>query len=66
MDLLEFRLRLADNLINIGKVDTPKRPRGRLRECSSSDDSPSNLPTRVTPSKYNSREVRPFYETKMD
>jgi len=54
---------LADNLINVGKVDTPERPRGRPRECSSSDNSPSPLPTR---GKYNSREVRPFYETKTD
>jgi len=63
MDLLEFRLRLADNLINVGKVNTPKRQRGRPREDSSFENSPSPTPKRA---KYNSREVRPFYETKTD
>ncbi|KAL4142153.1 hypothetical protein QTP88_004670 [Uroleucon formosanum] len=63
MDLLEFRLRLADNLINVGNVNTPKRQRGRPREDSSLENSPSPSPTRA---KYNSREVRPFYETKTD
>jgi len=63
MDLLEFRLRLADNLIYVGKVDTPKIPRGCPRECSSLENSPSPSPTR---GKYSSREVRLFYETKTD
>jgi len=63
MDLLEFRLRLADNLINVGNVNTPKRQRGRPREDSLLENSPSPSPTRA---RYNSREVRPFDETKTD
>lgn len=63
MDLLNCRLRLADNLINVGKFATPKRPRCRPREGASLDHSSSSSPPKK---RYNSKEVRPFDETKTD
>lgn len=49
MDLLKFRLKLADNLINVGKVVIPKRSRGRPREGSSGDTpSPSRTGGNIT------------------
>lgn len=60
--LLKFRLRLADNLINVRKLGTPKRSRGRPRESSSLGNSPSSS----TRKRYNTKEIRPFNETKTD
>ncbi|CAI6343289.1 unnamed protein product [Macrosiphum euphorbiae] len=34
MDLLHFKMRLADNLINLGRSDNIKRPRGRPTSAS--------------------------------
>lgn len=63
MDLLEFRLRLADNLINKRKGHTPKRQRDRPREDSFFENSLTPSPKRA---KYNYRKIRPFKETKTD
>ncbi|XP_060862211.1 piggyBac transposable element-derived protein 3-like [Metopolophium dirhodum] len=40
MDLLHFKMRLADNLINLGRCDNIKRPRGRPTSASTPSPSP--------------------------
>jgi len=59
MDLLHFKMRLADNLINLGRSDNRKRPRGRLTSASTPSPSP---PTK----KKTTNELRPYQETLYD
>lgn len=52
MDLLHFKMRLADNLINLGRSDNIKRPRGRSNNAS------------PPPKKKMTKESRPYQETR--
>jgi len=59
MDLLRFKMRLADNLINLGRFNNIKRPRGRPTSASTPSPSPPSK-------KKTAKESKPYQETRYD